>query len=172
MAATVIRSGSGMRAHCGEAIHGTARALCDTCLSESRRVTLVAFERAGPAAIAAARAAGQDPSHGGRAASARGATQSVRRRDELAWQGAPPDPAAFYRDVLPTIASVPLGILRERTGLSIRYVSLIRRGLRVPHRRWWSALAGEDREPSSGAAPTFVYGGPSGVNTVMDAVLR
>jgi hypothetical protein len=106
-------------------------------------VSLTAFERAGPAAIAAARAAGQDRSHGGPAASARGATQSVRRRDELAWQGAPTDPAEFGRDVLPAIAQVPLGILCERTGLSIRYVSLIRRGLRVPHRRWWAMLAGE-----------------------------
>jgi hypothetical protein len=106
-------------------------------------VSLAAFERAGPAAIATARAAGEDPSHGGRAALARGATQSVRRRDELAWRGVPTDPAAFARDVLPAIALVPLGVLCERTGLSIRYVSLIRRGLRVPHRRWWAALTGE-----------------------------
>jgi hypothetical protein len=112
-------------------------------LSESRRVSLTAFERAGPAAIAAARAAGQDRSHGGQAARARGATQSVRRRDELAWQGTPTDPAAFARDVLPAITGVPLSVLRERTGLSIRYVSEIRRGLRVPHRRWWAMLAGE-----------------------------
>jgi hypothetical protein len=54
----------------------------------------------------------------------------------------------FGRDVLPAIASVPLVVLRERTGLSIRYVSLIRRGLRVPHRRWWSALAGEAEYPN------------------------
>jgi hypothetical protein len=107
-----------------------------------RIVSLTAFERAGPAAIAAARAAGQDRSHGGQAARARGATQTSRRRYELAWQGTPTDPAAFSRDVLPAIASIPLNVLRERTGLSIRYVSLIRRGLRMPHRRWWSALAG------------------------------
>jgi hypothetical protein len=128
---------------CGEATRDATRALCDACLSESRRVSRAAFERAGPTAIAAARAAGQDRSHGGQAARARGATQSVRRRDELAWRGGTPtDPAAFGRDVLPAIALVPLGVLCERTGLSIRYVSLIRRGLRVPHRRWWAMLAG------------------------------
>ena len=59
--------------------------------------------------------------------------------------------------MLPAIAGVPLSVLRERTGLSIRYVSLIRRGLAMPHRRWWAALAGEDgslpgNEPEGGGA--------------------
>jgi hypothetical protein len=47
---------------------------------------------------------------------------------------------AFQRDTLPLIQNVPLSRLQQATGLSLRYVSLIRRGERTPHPRHWQAL--------------------------------
>jgi hypothetical protein len=50
------------------------------------------------------------------------------------------DLSAFQRDILPLIQEVPLSRLQRATGLSIRYVSLIRRGERTPHPRHWEAF--------------------------------
>jgi hypothetical protein len=50
------------------------------------------------------------------------------------------DLSAFQRDILPLIQGVPLSRLQRATGLSLRYVSLIRRGERTPHPRHWQAL--------------------------------
>ena len=50
------------------------------------------------------------------------------------------DLSAFERDILPLIQRVPLSRLRAATGLSLRYVSLIRRGERTPHPRHWQAF--------------------------------
>jgi hypothetical protein len=51
------------------------------------------------------------------------------------------DLSAFWRDILPLIRDVPLSRLQRATGLSLRYVSLIRRGERTPHPRHWQAFA-------------------------------
>jgi hypothetical protein len=45
------------------------------------------------------------------------------------------DLSAFQRDILPLIQEIPLSRLQKATGLSLRYVSLIRRGERTPHPR-------------------------------------
>lgn len=50
--------------------------------------------------------------------------------------------SAAQRDTLPPIQRVPLSQLQRATGLSLRYVSLIRRGERTPHPRHWQALIG------------------------------
>lgn len=88
---------------CGEPA-ADGRTTCSTCLPEARSAGRASFQRAGPAAIARLRAAGRDPTHGGSAAARRGATQTARLREQLAWQGPPADPAAFAADVLPAIA--------------------------------------------------------------------
>jgi hypothetical protein len=54
-------------------------------------------------------------------------------------------PSAFQRDILPLIQAVPLSRLQRATGLSIRYVSLIRRGERTPHPRHWSGFVRASR---------------------------
>jgi hypothetical protein len=51
------------------------------------------------------------------------------------------DLSAVQRDILPLIQEIPLSRLRRATGLSLRYVSLIRRGERTPHPRHWEAFA-------------------------------
>jgi hypothetical protein len=50
------------------------------------------------------------------------------------------DLSAFRREILPLIENVPLSRLQRATGLSLRYLSLIRRGERTPHPRHWQAL--------------------------------
>jgi hypothetical protein len=49
--------------------------------------------------------------------------------------------AEFTREILPLIQNVPLREFRQATGLSLRCVSLIRRGERVPHPRHWRIFA-------------------------------
>jgi hypothetical protein len=59
----------------------------------------------------------------------------------------PTDPELFRREILPLLQAVPLRRLVAETGLSLRYCSLIRRGERVPHLRYWLPL----REAGSAA---------------------
>ena len=63
---------------------------------------------------------------------------STRRRAEQ--HGKFVDLSAFQRDILPLIQAVPLSRLQRATGLSLRYVSLIRGGERTPHSRHWQAF--------------------------------
>lgn len=46
----------------------------------------------------------------------------------------------FGRDILPGLQGVSLGAMVCTTGLSLRYCSLIRREVRLPHPRHWDAL--------------------------------
>jgi hypothetical protein len=59
------------------------------------------------------------------------------------------DLSSFERHILPLIRQVPLRRLMEATGLSLRYVSQIRRGERSPHPKHWSAFrtAAETHDP-------------------------
>jgi hypothetical protein len=50
------------------------------------------------------------------------------------------DLTVFEREILPLIREVPLSCLVGATGLSLRYVSQIRRGERVPHPKHWQGL--------------------------------
>ena len=47
----------------------------------------------------------------------------------------------FKQKILPDLANVSLGALTRATGLSKRYVWLIRQGGYVPHPRHWEALS-------------------------------
>jgi hypothetical protein len=51
-----------------------------------------------------------------------------------------PDREVFVRDILPGLQPVPVRKMAEVTGLSRAYCGMVRRGLYVPHPRWWSAL--------------------------------
>jgi hypothetical protein len=82
----------------------------------------------------------------GEAARARISTrQRERQAEENAWNAAHPerpDPDRFRREVLPLIRDVSLRELSRRTGLSVAYCARIRRGVEVPHARWWGLIAG------------------------------
>lgn len=51
------------------------------------------------------------------------------------------DEKVFRSEILPGVQGVALSTLLTTTGLSQQYCSLIRRGLKVPHRRHWRKLS-------------------------------
>jgi len=77
------------------------------------------------------------------AGKARAESNVARKREAREWDerhGKLVDLSAFEHDILPKIQTIPLSQLQRATGLSLRYVSLIRRGERTPHPRHWEAL--------------------------------
>lgn len=55
-------------------------------------------------------------------------------------------PGEFRRRILPNLKTVPIEKMARGTGLSVRYCSLIRRGLYVPHPRHRSTFLAGPRE--------------------------
>ncbi len=137
---------------CGIVLDDAGRSYCDDCLPERRKELTASLSTAGPAAVAQRRGVGDDPSHGGAAARARGERNAAHVEANQHWarehssdaaaDAQASDAEAFARDVLPGLQGVPLRVMAEAAGLSLYYCSLIRRGQRVPHPRHWAALAG------------------------------
>lgn len=129
---------------CGDPVPRRSRTYCDDCLPHYQREQYGrAFHGSGLAAIEQKKETGSDPTHGARAASRRAEANITRKRQAREWDdqhGKLVDLSAFQRDILPLIQGVPLSQLQKATGLSLRYVSLIRRGERTPHPRHWPAF--------------------------------
>jgi CRISPR-associated endonuclease Cas1 len=129
---------------CGGELPREGRVYCDSCLPHFQREQYErAFQGSGLAVIEEKKRAGSDPTHGGVAASRRAKANVARKREVQEWDerhGKLVDLSAFQREILPRIKDVPFSHLQRATGLSIRYVSLIRRGERTPHPRHWQAL--------------------------------
>ncbi len=103
----------------------------------------LAFHGSGLTAIEKKKVAGTDPTHGAAAAARRAGANVNRKREAREWDerhGKLVDLSAFQREILPLIQDIPLSRLQKATGLSLRYVSLIRRGERTPHPRHWQAF--------------------------------
>jgi CRISPR/Cas system-associated endonuclease Cas1 len=130
---------------CGAETSTSGRTHCDGCLAAFRVEQQADFSAAGPKALAQLRQAGIDPAHGATAGQRRAETMRRHHREAAATH-APTDPDLFRREILPTIRQIPLRRLVAATGLSLRYVSLIRRGERVPHKRHWVSLKDASRE--------------------------
>jgi hypothetical protein len=120
------------------------RQYCDECRPEIQAAQVEDFSAAGRAKLAELRAAGKDPSRGGDAAKKWGAKTSQRKRELAAWEaehgGAEVDEAVFTNEILPRLQGLSLSALAAATGLSQQYCSLVRRGIRIPHRRHWESL--------------------------------
>jgi hypothetical protein len=120
------------------------RVYCDDCLPHYQREQYrQAFHGSGLTAIEQKKKAGADPTHGATAAVRRTAANVTRKCEAREWDerhGKLVDLSAFQREILPLIRGVPLIQLQRATGLSLRYVSLIRRGERTPHPRHWQAF--------------------------------
>ncbi len=127
---------------CGAELRSRRRSYCDDCLRAINAESLAALKTAGAAALAKLRAEGRDPTHGGDAARKRVASLARRRQEATEWERSNPrpEPDKFTRMILPSLRNVPLRVMMRATGLSLRYCSLIRRGLYVPHPRHWEAL--------------------------------
>ena len=112
--------------------------------SNSKRLPAAAipgFKAAGPAKIAAMRAAGHDPTTTLEAERRRANTASQQRRAIAAWRddGAL-DGMDFRRDILPRLQSLPVRAIAEAMGASLSHGSKVRGGKLVPHKRHWPAL--------------------------------
>lgn len=72
-------------------------------------------------------------------------TRTTQRAFELAWERDHPGPVdrgAFARDVAPLPPGVSATAIARATGLSVSYCADIKKGVRVPHPKWWPMLAG------------------------------
>ncbi len=128
---------------CGGAL---ARGLlyCSRCRGVQQRESMAAARPAALATIAALRADGRDPTHGGAAGARRRKSASVQQREVRQAGGRTQDIAAsrelFDREIRPMLQHVSIRTLTEATGLSPSYSSLVKRGKRVPHSRHWATL--------------------------------
>jgi hypothetical protein len=136
---------------CGVVLDDSSRKYCETCFPERREAAVAIFATAGPAALAKHRAEGTDPAHTEAARRKQAVRAAANVRANREWERSSPSgdlDLDFDREILPGIQAVPLSRIMETTGLSLRYSSLIRRGLKVPHPRHWHALQtlGQDLE--------------------------
>jgi CRISPR-associated endonuclease Cas1 len=142
---------------CGGEVPHADRVYCNDCLPGYRRDQFRdSFRGSGLATIERRKQEGVDPTHGDAAAARRGETNARRKQEVREWEerfGRVVDLSAFDREILPHIQKVPLSRLTEATGLSLRYVSQIRRGEKAPHPRHWQGLRRAAGEWESRRAP-------------------
>jgi hypothetical protein len=129
---------------CGAKLTIRKRSFCDQCLPDRRekaqRAVMLGFRSAGPAKIAAMRAAGHDPTTAPEAQRRRAATASQQRK-AAAWRDdGSLDRVDFRRDILPKLQALPVRVIAEAMGSSTSHGSKVRNGLLVPHKRHWKAL--------------------------------
>ena len=124
---------------CGNPVPIRQRLYCDDCLPARRLEHDTTVHKSALAAMTARREAGQDPTHGGTAAKKRAAKNRDSIAAERAWESKneKPDPAIFQTEILPAIQTIPTSQLERATGLSRRYIAMVRRGEQTPHPRHW-----------------------------------
>ncbi len=117
---------------------------CSDCRGVQQQASIRAARAAAVATVAALRAEGHDPTHGGAAAARRRDVAATRQREVREAGGRTRDVAAsrllFNREIRPGLQRLSLRTLTEATGLSPSYWSLVKRGKRVPHKRHWAGL--------------------------------
>jgi hypothetical protein len=150
VAATPVRrtqsTPSAQPSHC-QRCGGTVRRQrthCDGCLAQLRDD----LPGKAHAHLDLLRNQGEDPAHGGEAASKRARAVAANNRKSYEWNRTHSrlDPATFTEQILPHLQDVTLAAMSEATGLSKGYCSFIKRGLKVPHERHWDALYQLPRE--------------------------
>ena len=126
-----------IRTHCLECgAHTTeGKKLCDVCRDAKRGQHRL--DR-----LADLRAAGIDPAHGGPAATQRGETNRTHQTAVTKWnsENQKPRPEIFTTQILPGLRQVSIKDMVEATGLTAGYCSFIRRGIKTPHPRHWTAF--------------------------------
>jgi hypothetical protein len=126
---------------CGKLFEKGNRPFCSKeCWEKyNDQIVVKKLVEAGSRSISDMRSSGKDPAHGGEAAIKRGITITKRIREREDWErqnngvDIDAEKERFKCEVLPLLRDVPLRRIVKATGLSIRYVSLIRRGQKVPH---------------------------------------
>jgi len=136
--------------NCGTLLDRTDRLFCNECLPEQYRESRQNALAAGRQVLAHLRYKGQDPAHGGQAAQKRGKRIVRQIRARLGWnkmQQIEPDVHVFRQEILPRLRDISLSTLASETGFSLGYCSFIRRGIRIPHPRWWNILRNLGQRP-------------------------
>jgi CRISPR-associated endonuclease Cas1 len=114
--------------------------------NHNREVVLPTLMTSGAEALAAARAAGVDPAHGGEAAKIRGQKNARNQADFRAWEQAHPDVdllaerERFLAEIVPRLAAIPTSKIVAATGLSNAYARMICSGRYVPHPRHFATF--------------------------------
>ena len=107
-------------------------------------MVLPRLQKLGPQALAVLRAQGKDPTSGGEAGRKRGQANARRARERAEWQAVHGDGAAeraiFRKEILPRLSGIPVRQIARAAGISLRYASMIRRGLHIPHPLHYAAL--------------------------------
>lgn len=127
---------------CGGDLPNQGRVYCDSCLPIFQQEQLESGG-ARASAVEILKSRGKDSTHGGQAAERRGQTIAARKQAAKQWDesyGKLVDLSAFDREILPLIQHISLSRLVRATGLSLRYVSQVRRGEKRPHPRHWAAM--------------------------------
>jgi len=129
---------------CGVLLEGMKdRLYCDDCLPARRKEANAEILRAGTETLRRLRQEGQDPAHGGAAATGRQEGLARRQREAQEWErthAGSANPAEFTRIILPKLRHVTLREMMQATGFSSGYCSMIRKGKHIPHPRHWKAL--------------------------------
>jgi len=126
---------------CGNEVERKGREFCSKGCWEkhNEEVVLSRLADAGAKSFAKLHASGKDPSHGGEAARKRGQSNARRAQERREWERMNTDVEVeiekqyFVNDLLPKLRDIPVRRIVNATGLSIRYASMIRRGLYTPH---------------------------------------
>ena len=126
---------------CGAATE-SGRTQCDSCLPVVQSEHLERMVEGAHVRLQELRDEGQDPAHGGQAATRRGESVSLNNRSSQEWNrhNERLDPDTFSREILPQLQDVPLSAMVDATGLSKGYCSFIKRGIKIPHERHWPSL--------------------------------
>lgn len=138
---------------CGGSVE-TRRTQCETCLPEVQATQIEEVTTRAHQKLQQLREAGTDPAHGGNAAKKRGRANSQHQQAIQEWntQNENAPKTRFAEQILPLLQEVPLSEMVAATGLSKGYCSFIKRGLKTPHQRHWTAL--QDLSRVSGSDDT------------------
>lgn len=119
------------------------RTQCEACLPgfqihHMREMVDGAHER-----LKELREEGHDPAHGNGAAFQRGQSVDTNNRASHEWNrhNERKDPQIFTDEILPLLQDIPLSAMVKATGLSKGFCSFIKRGIKIPHERHWTALS-------------------------------
>ena len=132
---------------CGKPVARSDRRYCsDACHRAYKRdVNTPRISTAGIRRLAALRASGVDPAHGGEVERKRAASKRRHDKERREWERLrlefDVEKARFVREILPGLAAVSVRQIAREVRISLRYASLVRRGVTVPHPMHNVALA-------------------------------
>jgi len=126
---------------CGKIFRESRKKFCSKgCWKKhNKEVVVPKLAEAGPENLARLREEGKDPSHGGEAGRKRGRSIAHRAKERAEWEtnhtgmDLDHEKNRFKDEILPLLNGFSLSEIMQATGLSKRYVSIIRKGQYTPH---------------------------------------